>query len=127
VGLPHLSWRRLASFIRYLPRDSATKQEANGPAALWSDSEHLMAMVVDAVTMLDYHFLKAWMKDPPKKPPEPVKRPVELRRSDAQTLPQGTVVNLQKKEQIKGGSMDIDELNRLIEQQTGAPMGIATN
>jgi hypothetical protein len=52
-----LGARRLANFIRRLPRDSETSKEMYGEDADWSRTDHLLAIVADRLAILDWHFV----------------------------------------------------------------------
>jgi hypothetical protein len=49
LGTERLSWRRLNSLIRHLPRDSAFVRAMLDERARWGEAEHLLAAVVDAI------------------------------------------------------------------------------
>lgn len=76
LGTARLSWRRLARLIRHLPRESCTARAIDPTATAWSDSDYLLALVVDGVNASNYLLRSApHFKHPPRKPPKPTWRP----------------------------------------------------
>lgn len=71
LGSDLLTWRDLQLFIRSAPRESAIGQSLGGDSAAWSTSEHLMALLVDAVVIGN------WQRqgDPHARRPDPLSRP----------------------------------------------------
>lgn len=90
-------------------------QAVIGDAASWSDGEYLMAMVVDSVASLNWMFAGVHAKNPPRRPPEPVRRPGDISRVDGVV---GTI-NLSEREVVTAGSFTFAELDDIIERQTG--------
>lgn len=91
----------------------------NGNAERWGDTENLLALVVDQLNFLtdiDGSLLRAWAPKARPKPPKPIPRPWD---NDATVE-----VGLSSRREFRGGSLSIEELDRLIEEQTGAPHGI---
>lgn len=89
----------------------------------WSDTDHLLAFTVDALAHLNWTVARigqAWeiFKDVPKRPPKPVPRPTDGAPDDGEAVPED-------RKTYGGGSFSLEELDRIIEQQTGAPHGIA--
>lgn len=74
LGTPRFDWGRLGVLIQYLPRESATKQEAIGDEARWGDEEHLLATIIDAIAQLSWMFAAANSKRAPERP-RPLRRP----------------------------------------------------
>lgn len=77
-----LSWRRVVSLVRQLPIEAATVSVQTGERQ-WGPVEHLLAMLIDAVSYDSWLFVSANAK---KKPPvpKPIRRPgerVEKQRS----------------------------------------------
>lgn len=69
-----LTFRQVYNLILQLPNDSALKKELAGPVALWSQSEHMIASVIDELRVLKYiTFVANGGKD--IKYPEPIRRP----------------------------------------------------
>lgn len=68
-----VSWRALLAYVEHLPRQSAAAAEMVGEKSRWSDSEHLLAALVDLTQ------LHVWMasKDGAKNRnrPKPLRRP----------------------------------------------------
>lgn len=71
LGGPTLPWPRLARLLRHLPPESATWQAVAGPDAVWSTTDHLLALVVDVLQVAN------WQRagDKRAKRPEPLPRP----------------------------------------------------
>lgn len=74
LGTPRLSFRRLASLLSQLPRDSRYVNDTVGERARWSATDHLLADVVDQLNWLIWVNVAVNSKRPPKKP-TPIKRP----------------------------------------------------
>lgn len=96
-------------------------QAVLGEQVLWSDTDHLLALAVDWMSHLDWLVGSIVLKNAPKKPPQPVRRPTDIATAEGET---GTR-NLEGRETFKGGSLSLEELDRVIAAQTGAPNGIA--
>lgn len=71
-----LTWRRLGVLLRELPRDSATAKALYGPRVEWSDTEYLLAGVVDLLAQGNWMFARVNSKAKVAHP-EPVRRPGE--------------------------------------------------
>ena len=76
LGTDRLTWRRLDVLLRHLPRESSFVQAVGGDAARWSDSEHLLAGVIDVLQVGNYLTTRAHFKGNPPKP-KPIRRPGE--------------------------------------------------
>ncbi|GGK61192.1 hypothetical protein Sme01_02830 [Sphaerisporangium melleum] len=90
-GQSRLTWRLLGSLIRHLPPESATKtairnampegdlrqasQAADPSTGQWSQTEMLLAQLIDAVRYLRYTMLRLEVGSKAGKPPELVPRP----------------------------------------------------
>jgi hypothetical protein len=83
-----------------------------GPEVRWGDGEYLMAMAVDLLAQLNHSYAMVHAEKG-HKPKAPAR------------VPRPTDVNGVEKPKIVGGSMSLEELDRVIEAQTGAPHGIA--
>ncbi len=90
-------------------------QEVLGAEGRWSDTEYLLAMTCDTLAHLDWMFAGVHAKNPPKKPPQPVRRPGDLSTRDGMTA----TVNLDERNQITAGSMTLEEMDAAIIRQTG--------
>ena len=95
-------------------------QEVLGAEARWSDGEYLSALLVDRVGYLAWMFARANFKDIPRRPPKPITRPGDI----AAAAGEDASVNLQERQQVTSGSLSLEEMDRVIEKQTGAPRGI---
>lgn len=84
-------------------------QAAVGDEARWGDEHYLQAALVDAVQTLTWMTARAHFKDAPKKPPPPMRRP-----GDPEPV------------QAEAAVARYKHLLEIIEEQTGAPRGIAT-
>lgn len=122
LGTRRLSWRRLGSLLRFLPREAATVQEVVGDDATWSDQEYLSALLVDSVTHLGWMFTQVHFKNPPRKPPPQVRRP-----GDRTTTKDGVTrtVNLSESTKFEAGSLSFAEMDAAIARQTGVVGGVA--
>lgn len=83
----HLSSRRLATLVRYLPRDSALHREVQGEAAEWSMTDYLLAHAVDQLAEANWMFAMV-NRDEDAEPleyPTPVRRPGDEHREEAGT------------------------------------------
>lgn len=49
-----LTFRQVFNYVKHLPNDSALRREISGPIAQWSQSEHLLAGVIDEIRMLTW-------------------------------------------------------------------------
>jgi hypothetical protein len=77
-----LTWRRLRTLIRHLPLDSATARAQHGEAVAWSDTEHLLAGIVDLLAGANWQRAQAGSKNRiprPKPLPRPGQKPTERR------------------------------------------------
>lgn len=97
----------------------------HGAEVAWGDSEHLAAMTVDALAHLNWTvatIAQAFeiFRNVPKRPPAPVRRPTDIAAA-AETARR----NNDERTTFTGGSFSPEELDRIIERQTGAPRGIA--
>lgn len=75
-----IPWRSLASFITHLDPSSAYMRELSPDLAPWLGSERVQGMLadlIDAVQILDWHFTTANTKkgSPKPKKPKPYPRP----------------------------------------------------
>lgn len=52
--------------MRQLPRESNFQQAIGGERARWGELEHLVASVIDAVSILEHRYLTKNFKNPPK-------------------------------------------------------------
>lgn len=77
LGQPRLSWRRLAVLLKHLPRESSFAQVQFGERVRWSDQEHLLALIADAIRVGN------WQRQGDKRKP----RPDSLPRPGATTAP----------------------------------------
>lgn len=109
LGTRRLSWRRLGSLLRYLPREAVTVQLIVGDEARWSDIEHLLAFIGDTISHQSWMFLQVNAKNAPKKPPSLIPRPGDAAPDRAMT---------------SVSPLSFAELEAAIERQTGAPRGV---
>ncbi len=94
-------------------------QEVLGAEGAWSDTEYLLAMACDTLTHLDWMFAGVHAKNPPKRPPQPVRRPGDLSTRDGMTA----TANLDERNQIVAGSLTFEEIDAAIARQTGGEEG----
>jgi hypothetical protein len=92
-----LGARRLANFIRRLPRDSETAKEVYGEDAEWSRHEHLLAIVADRLAVLDWHFVcsKTSPDDHPPRP-TPIPRPGVEANAEPEPIPEASAGDIAK-------------------------------
>lgn len=62
LGTERLSYRRLRVLISHLPRESSYVQDTLGDLAQWGSIEHLLASVIDGLTMLNHNFVQSKSK-----------------------------------------------------------------
>jgi hypothetical protein len=74
VGTDRLTWRRFAVLMAHLPRESSYVQAVAGERARWGDTEHLLALIADALHVGNYQRARAHFKGNPKAP-DPLPRP----------------------------------------------------
>lgn len=121
LGTPRFTFRRLRDFLNNLPRESATTRAAFGDAVRWSDGDHLAAMTVDLLAQVAWMYAGVHAKNPPRRPPQPVRRPGDVSTVDGMTATR----NLSERTMFTSGSLSLAELDAAIERQTGARRGIA--
>ena len=92
-----------------------------GPTTEWSDTDYLLAMIADSLAQANFMFAGVHAKNPPKRPPQPVRRPGDVSTVDGVTLER----NLSEPTTVTAGSLTLAELDAVIEAQTGTPRGIA--
>jgi hypothetical protein len=92
-----------------------------GEAARWSDAEYLMALAVDSLAQGNWMFAGVHAKNPPKRPPTPVRRPGDVSGVEGMTA----TLNLTERTTIVTTSLTFAELDAAVERQTGARRGIA--
>ena len=70
-----MSWGRIGSLIRHLPREANLPRALYGDELAWGDTEHLLANVVDLLQVAN------WQRTDTKKnkPPTPMPRPALAR------------------------------------------------
>lgn len=68
-----LSWADLRDIVKYQPATSALYREMNPDAAPWGLSEHLLAVVADAVIQGNWMQSRDGQKN--RNRPKPIKRP----------------------------------------------------
>jgi hypothetical protein len=101
-------------------------QEILGDEARWSDTEYLLALAVDSLTNLSWLGVSgvlggvAKIKNPPKKPPEPIRRPGDVSKVTGVTITR----NVTEKTTITAGSLTLAELQAVVAMQTGSARGI---
>lgn len=83
-----MTWRKLGALVRNLPPESATATErrvaepepegkvsdADPGDQPWSQTDLLLAAIVDTLRQIDWHYVSANSKTPPRAP-EPLPRP----------------------------------------------------
>lgn len=113
-----LSWRRLGVLIKHLPAESATKtslrnaipveelqdvvSDTDAPYGAWSQTDMLLAHLIDLVTWLRWAKTKA-AEDKPNNPPEPYPRPGVDRKPTARRS-DPNVINLLEYVRQHGGA-----------------------
>ena len=94
LGSERLTYRRLRVLLENAPRDSAFVRSVGGAAAVWSLTDHLLALAIDTLTLAN------WQRGGSKgKRPEPLERPGAKPEKDKRTL---------------GTAMSVEELNRRL-------------
>lgn len=75
-----MSDRRLIGLLSNLPPEASTKQALYGadPGSRWSQTDYLLASVLDALNSLVWVTVKAHSETYEEPPPEPVYRPVVI-------------------------------------------------
>ena len=74
-----MSLRRLWVLVSQLPQESATTIEIMGEErSTWTTMVELTAQIVDAVHLLDHHFVNANSKNPSRQKPVTVPRPATV-------------------------------------------------
>jgi len=117
LGTPRLTYGRLARFLDRLPREAATMRAVLGEPGRWSDGDYMLARISDSVAHLGWMYANVHAKNPPRHPPDPVRRPGDLSPQVAGELGR---VNLTEREVVTAGSFEsFEELNDIIERQTG--------
>lgn len=100
-------------------------QAVVGPAAAWSDTEYLLAHLVDIAA--SHEWLTAItaagrrLKKPPKTTPKPLPRPGDLPSAENETVS----ANLDERTSITAGSLSLAALDAAVAEQTGTAQGIA--
>ena len=69
-----LTWRELGVLVRGLPAGSRTHRALAGIDDYWTRTEQLLAGIYDMLRVLDWHYISAHTKTPPRRP-EPLERP----------------------------------------------------
>ena len=69
-----LTWRELGVLVRGLPAGSRTHRAVAGIDDYWTRTEQLLAGIYDMLQVIDWHYVTAHSKHPPRKP-EPIERP----------------------------------------------------
>lgn len=99
LGTDRLPYRRLGVLLAHLPRESAYVQAVAGPVALWGQTEHLLATIVDTIVQLNHNYVQAHSKKTLK--------PLKLMRR-----PGVTPAEDDDKRQFKSAPMSIVEFER---------------
>lgn len=113
-----LSWRRLGVLIKHLPIESATKtairnsvpvdslrasvSDVDTQYGAWSQTDMLLAHLIDIATWLRWTKTKA-AEDQPKSPPEPYPRPGVNRKTVANPV-NSNVISLLEYVRANGGA-----------------------
>jgi hypothetical protein len=86
-----------------------------GERALWSDTEHLLAAQADATRYLAWAFATVHFERVSKKPPKPIMRPGDISARDGEEA----TVNATERVTVVAASLSFEEMDRVIEAQTG--------
>jgi hypothetical protein len=78
-------------------------------------------MAVDSLAHLGWMYAGVHAKNPPKKPPQPVRRPGDVSKVDGVVA----TVNVSERTTFTAGSLSLLEMDAAVERQTGVRRGIA--
>lgn len=76
-----LTFRQVFNYVKQLPNDSALRREISGPIAQWSQTDHLLAGVIDEVRVLAW-ILKQVNSEDRIDFPDLVPRPGDVKSKD---------------------------------------------
>ena len=115
LGTPELPWSAVVALVRHTRPGDALYRESNGELGRWSETEYLLADVIDTLNTLVWFKTKDGQKGHNR--PKPYPRPggdAPLRLEDAEISESGALRSGGKGQMQFGAPMTLEELDRFL-------------